>query len=272
MSGMGRWLLVAGLVATVTARSARAEQIQDVEVEVGGRMVHALCTDGARTVVLLPGESDDAESWRAVLDRLGRGSGACAYDRPWVGAPGEGRGWFELLDELHDVHRALGFRQGYVLVGYSTAGLYARLLAMDRPRDVGGLVLVDPVHEDMPEEARHGMPADAWSAWMARRLQPNADGVRESELAGYARRGHLPDIPVTVITAMVRQDGDGFDARFLQEAARRVHASILDGVRQARHVPANGSGHDVPTAAPDLVASEITRMVRLTTEPRVSIR
>jgi pimeloyl-ACP methyl ester carboxylesterase len=272
MSGSGRWLLVAGLAPIVAARPASAEQIQAVEVEVGGRTVHALCTDGTRRVVLLQGESGDAESWRPVLDRLGPGSGACAYDRLWAGAPGEGRGWFELLDELHDVHRALGFRPGYVLVGHSVGGLYARLLAMDRPRDVGGLVLVDPVHEDLPEEARRGMPERAWSAWMARRLQPNADGVREIELARHARRSHLPDIPVTVITAMVRQDGDGFDARFLQEAARRVHASILHGVRQARHVPADGSGHDVPSAAPDLVASEIDRMVRLTTEPRFSIR
>jgi len=268
MSGSVRWLFVAGLAAIVAARPASAEQIQDVQVEVGGRSVHALCTDGPRTVVLLQGESDDAEGWRPVLERLGSGSGACAYDRLWAGAPGEGRGWFELLDELHDVHRALGLREGYVLVGYSVGGLYARLLAMDRPGDVGGLVLVDPAHEDLPEEARRGMPADAWSAWMARRLQPNEDGVREIELARYARGGHLPDIPVTVVTAMVRQDGGGFDARFLQEAARSVHASILDGVRRARHVPANGSGHDVLSAAPDLVASEITRMVRLTTDPR----
>lgn len=272
MAGSGRWLLMVGLVASVSARPAHAGQVRPVEVEVGGRTVHALCTDGPRRAVLLQGESEDAESWRPVLDRLGPGSGACAYDRLWAGAPGEGRGWFELLDELHDVHQALGFRQGYVLVGSSVGGLYARLLAMDRPRDVGGLVLVDPVHEDLPEEARRGMPADAWSAWMERRLQPNVDGVREIELARYARRGHLPDIPVTVITAMVRRDGGGFDARFLQEAARRVHASILAGVRQARHVPATGSGHDVPGGAPDLVASEIARMVRLTTEPRSSIR
>jgi pimeloyl-ACP methyl ester carboxylesterase len=269
MSGSRRWLLAIGLVMAVTARPARADQApRGVEVEVGGRTVHALCTDGTRTVVLLHGEAGDAESWRPVLERLDGGVGACAYDRPWTGAPGEARGWFELLDELHDVHRALGLRPGYVLVGHSVGGLYARLLAMDRPSDVGGLVLVDPVHEDMPERARHGMPGDAWELWLTRRLGPNADGVREIELARHARRGRLPDIPVTVITATVREDGNGFDARFLQEAARRVHASILDGVRRARHVPASGSGHEVPYEAPDLVASEITRMVRLTGSDR----
>lgn len=269
MAGRGRWMLLAGLVVALTARPAMADQqqVRDVQTVVGGRPVHALCTDGPVQVILLHGESGGAESWRPVLERLEGRVGACAYDRVWSGPPGEGRGWFELMDELHDIHQALGVPAGYTLVGHSIGGLYARLLAADRPHDVGGLVLVDPAHEDMPEEAKRGMPADAWSAWMDSRLQPNADGVREIELARHARRSRLPDIPVTVITAMVRKDGDGWDARYLAEAARRVHASILQGVRLARHVPANGSGHDVPLEAPDLVATEITRMVRMTTGP-----
>jgi pimeloyl-ACP methyl ester carboxylesterase len=268
MSGGSRWLLMAGLLMVVAARPATADQrqIRDVEVTVGGRTVHALCTDGPLQVILLHGESGGAQSWRPVLERLSGSVGACAYDRLWTGAPGEARGWFELLGELHDVHQALGAAPGYALVGHSIGGLYARLLAADRPSDVGGLVLVDPVHEDLPEEARPGMPAEAWSSWMDRRQQPNGDGVREIELARHARRSRLPDIPVTVITAMVRRDGGGWDARFLTEAARRVHASILQGVRLARHVPADGSGHDVPLEAPDLVAAEIMRMVRMTTE------
>ena len=59
MSGSGRWLLGVGLAVILIARPASAEQIQPVEVEVGGRTVHALCTDGPRRVVLLQGESDD---------------------------------------------------------------------------------------------------------------------------------------------------------------------------------------------------------------------
>jgi len=267
MSGRGWWVLMACLFVALSAGPAKADQqqVHEVEAVVAGRRVHALCTDGPLRVILLHGESGGAETWRPVLERLEGRVGACAYDRTWTGSAGESRGWFELLDELHDTDQALGARPGYTLVGHAIGGLYARLLAADRPHDVGGLVLVDPAHEDMPEESRRGMPADAWSAWMDRRLQPNADGVREIELARHARRSRLPDIPVTVITAMVHKDGDGWNARVLTEAARRVHASILQGVRIARHVPANGSGHDVPLEAPDLVAAEITRMVRMTT-------
>jgi pimeloyl-ACP methyl ester carboxylesterase len=141
--------------------------------------------------------------------------------------------------------------------------MYARLYAAGKPAEVSALVLVDPAHEDMPEEARHAMPQRAWEDWMARRSQPNADGVRESDLAKLARASRLPDIPVTVITARRRPDGEGWDERFLFEAARRVHATLLEGIPRGRHVPASASGHDVHLDEPELVAREITRGVRL---------
>jgi pimeloyl-ACP methyl ester carboxylesterase len=252
---------VVGLLVAV-GQPVAAEQVRDVEATVGGRTVHALCTDGPRQAVLLHGDSGGAESWRPVLEHLSGRVGACAYDRP--AADGGERGWFELLDELRQAHAALGFEPGYTLVGFDVGGLYARLFAVDRPWEVGGLVLVDPAHEDWPREARPGMPSDAWSQWMAERRRPNADGVRESELARRARGTRLPDVPVTVITATERESGEGWNERFLAEAARRVHASILRGVRTARHIPATGSGHNVPLEAPDLVAEEIARMVRMT--------
>jgi pimeloyl-ACP methyl ester carboxylesterase len=270
MSRYIRWLVLSGVVAVLATKSLVADQqIRGFDIEVRGRVVHALCTEGIRRVILLHGELGSAESWRPVLERLSGNIGACAYDRS---ATGEGeyrpaRGWFELMDELKTVHTALGVEAGYTLVGHSIGGLYARLLAADRPLYVGGLVLVDPVHEDMPEAAVPGMPAAAWSLWLEQRESPNADGVREIDLARHARRSRLADIPVTVITASRRRDGDGWDKRFLSEAARRVHASILKGVRVARHVPASGSGHEVPLEAPDLVAGEISRMVRATTRP-----
>jgi len=263
-----RRLLTIGILwASVPGPLAAEMQVQESVVEIDGRPVRVLCTAGPRRVVLVHGESSGAESWRPVLDVLAGRVGACAYDRIPVseGGPEEGRGWFALMDEMWRTHPALGFERGYVLVGHAMGGLYARLYAADRPLDVGGLVLLDPVHEDMPEEARPGMPRAAWSAWMAERIRPNTDGMRESDLARHARNVRLPDIPVTVLTATERRDGDGWDARFLAQAARRVHASILHGVRSGRHIPASGAGPLLPSEDPELVAREIMRVAGMTT-------
>ncbi|MDH3270038.1 MAG: alpha/beta hydrolase [Gemmatimonadota bacterium] len=239
--------------------------LQERFVVVGGATVRAVCTEGETRVVLLHDEGASSDSWRSVLERLNGRVGACAYDRRGSGqsdsAPAD-RGWYELLDELRLVHESLGARRPYVLVGHGLGGLYARLFTSDRPGDVGGLVLVEPAHEDMLRRSRTGMPAEEWRSWRERRTAPNADGVTEVLVAERARRGRLPQVPVTVLTAGRRQDGDGWDGRFLNEAARRVHASILRGLRQGRHIPATRSGHWIHQDEPELVVEAVLRIVR----------
>jgi pimeloyl-ACP methyl ester carboxylesterase len=238
-----------------------APQVLEREVRVGDRTVRALCTPGARQALLLHGDGARAEDWRPVLERLDGLLGACAYERVRLDGDADPRGWYELLDEMRRIHGALGFRDGYTLVGHSLGGLYARLYAAERPHDVSALVLVDPAHEDMPDKVQSWMPRPVWEEWMRLRSHPNADGVRETELAERARSMRPSGSPVTVITGMRRPDPNGND-RFLSEAARRVHASILEGVARGRHVPATRSGHDVHLDEPDLVAREIARSVR----------
>jgi pimeloyl-ACP methyl ester carboxylesterase len=238
--------------------------IEEVRLEVGDRSIRALCTGGARRVVLWHGEDATADTWRPVLERLDGSVGACAFDRPGHGgsepSPRQ-RGWYELVDELRQIHVALGFERGYVLVAHSLAGLYARIYASDRPGDLGGLVLVEPAHEELLGRLRMGMPREEWERWRAERDLPNADGIVESSLDRRARSAIVPSIPVTVVTGAVRRDDPGWDARFLDEAARQVHASILRGASRGRHVPAERSGHDPQLDQPGLVASEVLRVV-----------
>lgn len=244
---------------------APTREVHVLRVEMDGGTVRALCTDGARRVVLWHGDESSADSWRPVLERLDGSVGACAFDRRGSGESvpvPHSRGWYELVDELRRIHLALGFERDYVLVAHAVGGLYARAFASDRPADLAGLLLVDPAHEDMPDRLRTGMPRDAWQAWTSERLQPNSDGVTEHSVGRRARRSRLPEIPVTVVTASIRQDGDGWDARFVNEAARQVHASILRGATSGRHVPAQRSGHDVQLDQPSLITDEILRLVR----------
>lgn len=259
--------LLVGLAMLGSDRPQTADPpaIREQRVEVDGHTIRALCTGGARRVMLWHAEGGDATDWRPVLQRLDGQVGACAFDRRGSGesgGPPRTRGWFEVVDELRRIHSALGFERDYVLVGHAVGGLYARAYAADRPTDLGGLVLVDPLHEDLLERLRTGMPPGDWEDEAAREARPNSDGVTERLVGARARRARLPAIPITVITAANRPVGQGGDTRFVNEATRQVHASILRGATSGRHVPADRSGPNVPVDRPGVVVNEILRIVR----------
>lgn len=302
---MSAWIVLSVMASALGAAQQPdlepARTVTEVHVDVGGRTVRALCTDGPRRVLFLHGADHGVEGWRPVLERLGPDAGACAYDRGPLAdlaagarapradfaasasdrrgfagpgavvtaaddAPGrtaEARGWFELVEVLREVHAALGFDRPAVLVGHGIGGMYARLLAADRPGDVAGLVLVEPAHEDLPGLLLPAMPRPDWQSWMDRRSRPNADGVRETALAERARRARLPDIPVTVVTATLRAVEEGWDPRFVDEAARQAHEEIVQGLEDGRHVPAHGTARDLPVQSPALLADEIERVIRI---------
>lgn len=252
------------LPAALHAAPSQTPDVREVVVRLGGARIRALCTPGPTEVLLLHGGRSSADTWRPVLERLDGRVGACAYDRLGSGesrpAP-DPRGWYELLDELRRIHRALGAEAPYVLVGHDLGGLYAKAYAHDRPLDVRGLVLVEPAHGDLPRRMRTGMPADAWNEWVARRGRPNEDGIVERRLAERNDALRYARIPVTVLTATRRRDGEGWDGRFLNEAARQVHESMVQGLTLGRHVPVERSGPVIQRDDPRRVAEEVMRVV-----------
>lgn len=267
---MSIWVLAASFsVSAATFQSsppALQPAIDEIWVDVAGGSVRALCTSRTPHVLFMHDAGRDADAFSSVLEHLDGDVAACAYDRPTkVGEAGRARprGWFELMDELRAIHDALGARPGYVLVGEGMGAMYARLFAASRPAAVSGLVLIEPAHEDLPELLQPAMPSEDWGSWMARRLEPNADGVREAELAERARRTRLPSIPITVLTATTRPVPEGWNERFVAEAARQAHESLVRGRTYGRHVPARASGPDVARDEPGLVAEELARVIRL---------
>lgn len=260
------WAAVLTVSGVGDVQAGPEPELREVTVEVDGRPIRAVCTPGPRRVVFLHDDAGSAADYRAVLALLDGHVGACAYERPAAdggGAAAAARGWFELATEMAAIHRALGVERPAILVGDGLGGLYARLYAAGRGSEVAGLVLLDPDHEDLPARARRGMPDHAWAAWADARTQVNRDGIREVDLAERARRSRLPDIPVTVLTATVRPSSDGWNPRWINEAARELHGNLVAGLTRGRHVPARGASTAVHRDDPRLVVDEILRVVGL---------
>jgi pimeloyl-ACP methyl ester carboxylesterase len=108
---------------------------------------------GKPTVIFESGWGADSGAWDRVIPLVARARRACAYDRAGSGASEPGpdpRDASAIVQDLHAGLRAARISGPYSLVGHSAGGLYVRLFAARYPREVAGLVLVDPSveHQD----------------------------------------------------------------------------------------------------------------------------
>jgi pimeloyl-ACP methyl ester carboxylesterase len=112
------------------------------------RRINLRCAgQGAPTVLFESGFGATSEAWVKVQPVVAGTTRACAYDRAGYGFSDPGpspRDGAAIARDLDRALRAAGQRGPYVLVGHSAGGLYVRLFAGRRPRDVAGMVLVDP--------------------------------------------------------------------------------------------------------------------------------
>src|SRR5829696_10485105 len=136
----------------------------------GGRKMYMTCHDtGSPTVVLVSGLGNAADIWsvtadpkneRPVFSEVAGFTRVCAYDRPGtrrtddklspstpVEQPTSAKAAAADLDALLG---ASGEPGPYVLAGHSFGGPIIRLYASAHPAEVGGLVLIDALSEDLP--------------------------------------------------------------------------------------------------------------------------
>jgi pimeloyl-ACP methyl ester carboxylesterase len=259
---------------------------------------------GQPIVVFEAGMGISHHSWGAVVPAVARRTTTVAYDRSGLGrsAPDPGpRDLARLTADLIDVLDHLGDGP-FVLVGHSWGGPIVRSAAAVVPERIAGLVLVDQTDETcdlffsrsgalqtramlplLPAIARTGLLRIPVKRFAAMLPEPSAEGLRRDDGTVAAARGQqaelrscaddlrrlradppaLPDVPVTYISGTVLSRLEGTRRTNLVEAHRRA----ADALPHGRHVAADRSSHHVPLTEPDLVATEILRIVDLRTAP-----
>ncbi|HUA09853.1 MAG TPA: alpha/beta hydrolase [Candidatus Acidoferrales bacterium] len=125
-------------------------------VDIGGRRLNIICTGtGSPTVILEAGLLADSTAWRLVQPAISRTTRVCSYDRAGLGfsdPTGPPRDAAAIVRDLHALLANAGVAPPYVLVGWSSGGLYTRLYQYRYPREVVGLVEVDPDSEFEPDD------------------------------------------------------------------------------------------------------------------------
>jgi len=150
--------LAAGVLLAGAGRAAEAPAppswwtgflsgVQSVRLPDGRRMDLYCEGKGAPVVVLDSGLGDGAWSWSKVQDQIAAKTRVCAYDRAGYGRSSAGpepRDSKAIVADLAAMLKAAHVNGPYVMVGHSMGSFDVRLFAFTHPKDVAGMVLVDP--------------------------------------------------------------------------------------------------------------------------------
>jgi pimeloyl-ACP methyl ester carboxylesterase len=123
-----------------------------------GRSIALHCTGkGDHTVLFDSGGSDWSTVWELVQPRVAQHARACTYDRAGLGESDPARGPRTPAAIAEDIHRLIEVAKlpgPVILVGHSLGGFNVKLTAALYPRDVAGLVLIDPSEERTWDRSR----------------------------------------------------------------------------------------------------------------------
>jgi pimeloyl-ACP methyl ester carboxylesterase len=128
---------------------------------VAGHSLYLRCTgSGSPAVILFNGLGARTPSWAWVQGDVARQTRVCAFDRAGQGWSGKAPGRqdaHELSADVRGLLAAANVPGPYVLAGHSVGGTYALAYAMDYPKDVAGVALIDsatPYQFDLPTYPR----------------------------------------------------------------------------------------------------------------------
>jgi pimeloyl-ACP methyl ester carboxylesterase len=265
-------------------------------VDIGGdRKIYMECRGkGGPTVVLDSGKGDAADIWSVTSDpdnerpnvfaEVSTFTRVCAYDRPGtirqddelspstpVPQPTSAKPAAADLDALL---RASGEPGPYVLVGHSYGGPIIRLYAGAHPAEVGGLVLVDALSEDI----WNGLTPEQQAVYEEINTPPPDTGAEDVDHPATFQQLResppAPTVPTVVLTAdqpqltpevlAAGQLPAGVDQEFAdalwasQLAAQDELAKKFPG---AEHITDTKSTHYIHNEQPQLVIDAIRQVV-----------
>ena len=216
------------------------------------------------TVVFEAGFGAGLTSWSTVQSTIAKFARTVSYDRAGIGQSEAGpkpRAAKQIALELHTALQNAGIGPPYVLVGHSFGGIYVRVFADMYPKEVAGIVLIDPSQETFDDWTRTHQEAQRTA--LDEQIAKASQGVRDESAevnTSYqqARAAKVPaGVPVILLTAM---KDDTMPAGVRKVWAEK-HEEWIANVPAGKHIKVEKSGHFIQGEQPQIVIDAIKQVI-----------
>ena len=281
----------------VSAHGLSAQAGAPTMVDVGGHKlnvrVNGAAKPGAPTIIFESGLGSPLAAWNGVNVTVADSSRTIAYERAGIGASEPGKEpptVKHIAAELHALLSKLDAPPPYVLVGHSLGGPIINTFAATFPREIAGLVFIDPTDfmqtdadmaavwekvgvkngrdsvRTLQAKMLTGMPAGVVAEWR------EVDRVERGGFAEYRAAGDAPAVPMVVLLAAKGEPsaaGVGFPGDFNRFFQALMDQRIEHFGRLARRgakgtlVLTTKSGHFIHGSEPELVVWAIRRVLAM---------
>lgn len=271
-----RWLLLGTLLAIGCSKPLVTAKAPAPELP-----LHIECRgEGRPPVVLEAGLGNDSQVWSSVLPVIAKTTQVCAYDRAGMGASRRAaprpHSNEMMAAELHELLRANGIPEPYVLVGHSMGGANVRYLAAKSPHAVAGLMLVDSVTEEQCTRFSALLP-EATLAEFKQGLRNLPEGTDfETFCSGLERlksvNPSLGSLPLVVLVRGKPQPPPPGASRELGLRLDAAWRSMQDELprlsSRSAFVIVENSGHHIQLDRPEAVVAAVEELVASVRERR----
>lgn len=238
---------------------------------------------GEPTVVFLTGKGRDCKDFKKVYDKLKKTNQIFAYDRAGLGQSEAFRGdrtVDTMAVELHELLVKEKIKPPYVLVGHALGTYIMRCYVNMYPKDVSGMLFVDPSHE---YEFKHGLEIrndsdkvvfrDEFKSYLKLEGKYKAHKAESKQCFDFDTLGFstnqrivkdlkLPtDIPMTVMIAR-KIDADNDYVNKEMEYRIQYFENWKTMNPQTKVVSSYKIGHFIQKEAPEMVINEINEVIR----------
>ena len=236
------------------------------KVDVGGHNLNLLIGgQGSPAVIFEGGFGAGIASWSTVQKDVATFAQTVSYDRAGLSQSEPGpkpRSAKQIGTELKAALLKAGVKPPYVLVGHSFGGVYARVFADMYPKDVIGMVLIDPSQEAFNDWAKTNLPdlrkeEEGRIAKASEGVRAESDSIETSY--SQARTAKIPPGIQVLLISAAQDEGMPAEARkmWIQK-----HKEWIASVPGGKHIIAEKSGHFVQAQDPGLVIEAIRQMVK----------